>query len=59
MKEDVAFDPIFVGLFGTVGVVFGAQGVADLLHELFGGVRRFLGVGWHCISCVGGAKIWR
>lgn len=24
VEEDVAFDPVFVGLFGAVGVVFGA-----------------------------------
>ena len=27
MKEDVAFDPILVGLFGAVGIVFEAEGV--------------------------------
>lgn len=31
--EDVAFDPVFVGLFGAVGVVFGAYGIGDLVEE--------------------------
>lgn len=29
--EDESFDPVFVGLFGAVGVVFEAQGVGDLV----------------------------
>jgi hypothetical protein len=33
MEEDVAFDPVAVGLFGAVGVVFEAQGVGDLVEE--------------------------
>ena len=35
MEEDVAFDPVCVGLLGAVGVMFGAEGVADLFHEFF------------------------
>lgn len=62
VEEDVAFDPVFVGLFGAVGVVFGAQGVADLVHEFFGfwgwvDMSWFYGVSLHCISSAGGAKI--
>jgi len=34
--EDVAFDPVFVGLFGAVGVVFGADGSGDEVHEFWG-----------------------
>jgi hypothetical protein len=40
VEEDVAFDPVFVGLFGAEGVVFGADGVGDLIHE-------FAGLVWH------------
>jgi hypothetical protein len=36
VKEDEAFDPIEVGLFGTDRVVFGPPGVADLIEQ-FGG----------------------
>lgn len=36
MKDDVAFDPVDIGLFGAVGVVFGAQGFLDLLKQFFG-----------------------
>ena len=43
MVQDVAFDPVLVGLFGAIRVVFGAKGVADtfdklsasLIHEFF------------------------
>lgn len=41
VEEDVALDPVLVGLFGAVGVMFGAQGVADLIHELFPVGGRF------------------
>lgn len=36
VEEDVAFDPVFVGLFGAVGVVFGADGGGDEVHEFWG-----------------------
>ncbi len=36
MEEDVAFNPVFVGLLGAVGVVFGANGVGDLVEEFAG-----------------------
>lgn len=39
VEEDVAFDPVAVGLFGAVGVVFEAQGVGDLVEEF---ARGFL-----------------
>jgi len=39
MEEDIAFDPIFVGLFGAVGVVFEANGIRDLIEEF---ARGFL-----------------
>ena len=61
VKNDVAFDPVFVGLFGAVGVVFGAKGIADLVHEFFGFSGAGLGyVFWvvsHCISSCGYAKM--
>lgn len=34
--EDVAFDPVFVGLFGAVGVVFESDGVTHLVEEFAG-----------------------
>jgi hypothetical protein len=48
VEEDVAFDPVFVGLFGAEGVVFGADGVGDEFQEfagrvLFHGVDLFSG----------------
>ena len=47
VEEDVAADPVYVGLFGALGVVFDANGVADLFEE-FPGFRwislRFLRV---------------
>ena len=36
VEEDVAADPVYVGLFGAGGVVFDADGVADLFEEFFG-----------------------
>lgn len=36
VEEDVAFDPVFVGLFGAVGVVFETDGVGDLVEEFAG-----------------------
>jgi len=44
VKEDVALDPVFVGVFGAIGVVFDADGVADLVEEFsffWGHLRRF------------------
>jgi hypothetical protein len=38
VEEDVAFDPVFVGLFGAVGVVFEAEGVGDLVEEFARGI---------------------
>lgn len=35
VKEDVAFYPFAVGLFGAVGVVFDADGFGDLVEEFF------------------------
>ncbi len=40
-EEDEAANPVYVGFFGAVGVVFGAQGVADLVQELFLGYAWF------------------
>ena len=51
MKEDVAFDPVLVGLFGAVGVVFGADGVAHLIEQFAG--RGFDGRGLHFIDLLG------
>ena len=36
VKEDEAFDPANVALLGARGVVFEADGAANLLQELFG-----------------------
>jgi hypothetical protein len=36
VKQDVARDPAYVGLFGALGIVFQAQGVADLSEQLLG-----------------------
>ncbi len=33
VEEDVAADPVFVGLFGAGGVMFDADGVTDLFEE--------------------------
>jgi hypothetical protein len=35
VKEDEAFNPIKIGLFGAVGIVLGAQGVADSFEQFF------------------------
>ncbi len=35
VEEDVANDPVFVSLFGALGIMFNADGVADLLEEFF------------------------
>ena len=35
VEEDVAFDPLQVGLFGAEGIVFEAEDVADLVKEFF------------------------
>jgi hypothetical protein len=54
--EDVAAAPFDVGLFGAVGVMFGADGVAELFEEFFlfwRGGGRF----WHfdsLLKAVGG-----
>lgn len=38
MKDDVAPDPVKIGFFRPVGVIFQAQFIADLFEEfLFGG----------------------
>jgi hypothetical protein len=34
-EEDIAFDPVFVGLFGTIGIVLEAKSVADLIEYFF------------------------
>jgi hypothetical protein len=36
VEEDVAANPVYVGLFGAVGVMLDANGVADLFEEFFG-----------------------
>ncbi len=35
MEEDEAFDPVDVGFFGAIGIVFEAQGFADLVKQFF------------------------
>jgi len=34
VEEDIAFDPVYVGLFGADGAMFAADGVADLVQQL-------------------------
>jgi hypothetical protein len=43
VKEDVAANPLNVGLFGTVGVVFDSDRVAHAIEQLLG--RRLHGLG--------------
>jgi hypothetical protein len=33
VEQDIALDPFLIGLFGAVGIVFEADGVADLIEE--------------------------
>ena len=48
VKENVAFDPVGVGLLGTDGVVFEADGVANTSTKLSAGlVEQFLGSCFH------------
>jgi len=42
VEEDVAFDPIHIGLFGTIRVMFCADGFADLVEQFFGFGVHFL-----------------
>ena len=55
--EDVAATPFDVGLFGAVGVMLGADGVAELFEEFFLFGRVLLGGGWlwHFVSLL---KVW-
>lgn len=44
MEEDIASDPIQVGLFGAAGIMFQTDGITDLVKELlalWGGMDRF------------------
>ena len=54
VEEDVAFDPFDVGLFGAVGVVFGAEGFAHLIEQFFGG-----GLRGYCACGRGCVRIWK
>jgi hypothetical protein len=36
VEKDVPSDPIQVGFFGAIGVVFGAERIAHLVEEFFG-----------------------
>ena len=36
VEEDIAFDPVHVGLFGPVGVVLATDGVRDCSSSFFG-----------------------
>ena len=33
VEEDIAFDPFFIGLLGAIGIVFEANGIANLLED--------------------------
>ena len=37
VEKNVAFDPVFAGLFGAKGVMFDADGIADLVEQFSGG----------------------
>ena len=43
VEENVAAHPVYVGLFGAVGVVFGAQEFTGLVEEFFGHRRLTFG----------------
>ena len=56
VKADVTFDPIHISIFGAAGVVFDADGGAEL-------VEKFRGFGGHdivvafTIPCIGGGIV--
>ena len=54
VEEDVAFDPIFVGLFRTVGVVFESNGIGNLFEEFFACVGRYVSWILHIDLCIEG-----
>jgi hypothetical protein len=35
MEEDKALDPFSIGVFGAVGIMFEADGIADLIEDFF------------------------
>lgn len=35
VMKDEAANPVYISFFGAIGVVFGADGVADLFEEFF------------------------
>lgn len=50
VMDDVAADPIYVGLFGALGVVFDADSVGDELQEFRGlGLHVLTVAEWDCI----------
>jgi len=45
MEEDEAADPIDVGFFGAIGVVFCAEGIGELVEQFFCHGDRFFRCG--------------
>lgn len=41
MEQDEAFDPLHIGLFGAIGVVFRADSVSNLVEQFAGAFARF------------------
>jgi hypothetical protein len=41
MEQDVALDPVDIGLFGPNGIVFDSDSVTDLIKELLGTFFHF------------------
>ncbi len=41
MEQNEAFDPLDVGLFGAVGIVFTADGVGNLVEQFTGAFAHF------------------
>ncbi len=37
MKEDVAFDPVGIGIFGAAGITLEAARIADQVEQFLGG----------------------
>ena len=57
VEENVTRDPVFVCFFGAGGVMFNADGVADLIEEFFSLWRRRslrwrYGLGLHIFTCL-------
>ena len=59
VKKDVTFDPVFVGLFGAVGVVLGLKGVAHTFDKLSASlVKQFFPRRGGCALRLNGGGVW-